>query len=164
MPPSATIVFIAETDPTIAVLAAHLLALASNDRVRTAALSAYGHGEASPVLHGLLGENMMPHWYLPPVHALGAVSAELAGADIAIVLWDDAGGRARAAFPQACLTRWSFPDMPGANVDEMTALFDWRCLYAAVARRMSLLASLSPQALARLTADSPGATLRISGF
>jgi len=164
MPPSATFLFVAEADSTLAVLAAHLLAIASNDRVRTAAVSPAGAAPAHPILRGLLAENMMPHWYLPPVHDLARLPPRLMAADVAVLLGPGREADVQAAAPLACRAQWTFPPMPRAGAEEAAALFDWRCLYAAVARRMSLLASLSPQALARLSAEAPGASLRMVGL
>lgn len=163
MSPSATILFVAESEPSVAVLAAHLLALASNDRVRTGAACGLAGAVANPVLRPLLAENMMPDWYLPPVHALSGLPAGLRGADVAVVLSARVPTGLRVVLPGICVSHWSFPEVPHAGVDALTALFDWRCLYAAVARRMSLMASLSPEALGRMREDTSATSLRFGG-
>ena len=146
MPPTATILFVAKEDPSVAVLAAHMLALASNDRLRTGVASLHPRGPHG-ILRHLLAENMMPHWWLPQVNALDALPANLARPDIAVILTPDLAQTVRAVAPHACVTEWTFPAVGPARVDEMTDLFDWRCLYASIARRVSMTASLSPTAL-----------------
>lgn len=163
MPPSATVLFIAEEDPSVAVLSAHLLALASQDRLRTAAVTLAQPRPVNMMLLRLLSENQMPHWWLPQPMLLCDLPAELAGADVAVLLGRSLVRVTRAAVPRACITDWGLPSIPEADPGDLESLFDWRRLYNMVAQRISLIASLSPQALYQLHADpaAAGRSLRM---
>jgi hypothetical protein len=160
MPPSATVLFVAEQDPSVAVLAAHLLALASQDRLRTAAATVMCARRSQPILRRLLAENLMPHWWLPEPLSLADLPDEIAGADFAVVLDVSLAQATRTAAPRACLTDWRTPAPPNAVASDLDNLFDWRRLYAMISQRTGLLANLSPQTLGQLHAN-PGATGRV---
>lgn len=162
MPPAASVLFIAEAAPEAVVLAAHLLALASDDRLRTAAVTLARPRPPQPVVRSLLAENLMPNWFLPPVQALGELSAPLRAADVAVIFAPAPLAAIRLALPRACLVAWDMPAPPAADA-KSDALFEWRCLYAALARRASLMGSLAPRALHDLHAD-PAANGRALRF
>jgi hypothetical protein len=166
MPPSATILFLAEAESSVAVLAAHLLALASADRFRTAAVTADAPREPHMLVRHILAENMMPHWWLPSPARLADLADPLRAADLVAVLDQSLIPLARQAAPRACVSYWAFPATPRVAFDDVSAIFDWRCLYAAIARRTGLLASLSPDALGTLHANpvSVGRSLRLHGM
>ncbi len=147
MPPSATILFIAEEDPSIAVLAAHLLAIASQDHLRTAAVTVLPPQPTQPIVRRLLLENLMPNWWLPYPERLDSLPAHLSDADVIVVLNTGYEPAAQRAAPRACLT-------------------NWRRLYGAITQRTELLASLSPQSLGQLHANpkATGRVLRMPGM
>jgi hypothetical protein len=166
MPPSATVLFVAEADPSIAVLAAHLLALSSQDRLRTAAATLAPARTTQPVVKRLLAENLMPHWWLPEPLPLGDLPAEIAAADVAVLLGASLTHVTRVAAPRACLTDWRLPAPPHPAHDDADTARDWRGLYNAIAQRTELLASLSPQTLCQLHANpaATGRALRMQGM
>lgn len=166
MQPSATILFIAQQDTSAIVLAAHMLALASNDRFRTAAVTLGEPWRTAPVISRLLTENMLPSWWLPTPVRFEDLDDRMAAADMAISLEGTDTSALREILPNACLAGWSLPALPTFEMDEQATLFEWRCLYAAVSRRISLMASLSPRALSQLQTNpvSTGNSLRLQGI
>jgi hypothetical protein len=153
VPPSATILFVAEADPSIAVLAAHLLAIASQDNLRTAAVTLARPRPVQPFVKRLLAENHMPNWWLPQPQPLDSLPIELVNADVAVVLDPSLSPFTRAVARRACLIDWRLPMQPAVAPTDLEALLDWRRLYSAIAQRTELLASLSPQTLGQLHAN-----------